>query len=183
MPCWNPCFIPSHSLINDQVWSPLSVFLLDLIILTKLSFLPEILFFPPLFPWLKTKFTSNFHILFQTHSCLSCSVHLKFIDRAGMAKLSILFILMFLCYVISVKLHEDLAMLSFRTSLILQGKIITVTHGLLPGLCQMKLSGPFMIIFFYSSLISLISKYLYLICNVAENEKIFHFSMIQPWEK
>lgn len=74
-------------------------------------------------------------------------------------------------------------MLSFRTSLILQGKIITVTHGLLPGLCQMKLSGPFMIIFFYSSLISLISKYLYLICNVAENEKIFHFSMIQPWEK
>lgn len=64
-----------------------------------------------------------------------------------MAKLSILFILMFLCYVISVKLHEDLAMLSFRTSLILQGKIITVTHGLLPGLCQMKLSGPFMIFF------------------------------------
>lgn len=45
LPCWNPTFIPSHRLFNDQVWAPLSVFLLYLIILTKLSFLSWNLFF------------------------------------------------------------------------------------------------------------------------------------------
>ena len=63
-----------------------------------------------------------------------------------MGELSIFFIPIFLCYIISVKLHEDLTLLSFRTSPILQGKIIIVTHALLPGLCQIKLKRTFMII-------------------------------------
>ena len=144
LPCWNPPFIPSHSLINDQVWSPWSVFLLDLIILTKLSFLSWNSLFYPGSHDQRLSFPQT--SIFQTHSCLSFSVHLKFVDRAGMGELSIFFYPHVPIYIIPVKLHENLALLYFRTSPILQGKIIIVTYALLPGLCQIKLKRTFMII-------------------------------------
>lgn len=58
---------------------------------------------------------------------------------------------------------------------ILQRKIIIVLHELLPGLCQIKLKKKLYANFVYNSLISLILKCLYLICNVAESENFFPF--------
>lgn len=93
-----------------------------------------------------------------------------------MGDVSIFLILMFLCYIISVKLHEDLALLSFNSSPILQGKIIIVLHALWPGLCQIKLKGNLYDNSFNSSLISLIPKSTYI--SLVKLQRVRKFSIL-----